>query len=370
MKSREWARNELDRLTARSKTPGLQYLAVGPAGVVIEHAAGWADIRRRIPMTPATTMMAYSMSKTITAAAVLRLVGEGKLGLDDPAEGYLPALPYGPAVTIRRLLAHTAGVPNPIPLRWVHPAAGHRGFEERPALVAALEAHPRLRSSPGKRYRYSNLGYWILGAVVEKAAGQRFDAFVESSILAPLGVGADQLGYEIPDPASHATAYLEKYSTMNVLKRFLIDDAYIGGYDGRWLRIRPHYPNGPAFGGLVGTAGGFGRFLLDQLASRSRILPDEIRALFYEPQRTLEGAEVPMTLGWHIGELEGERCFFKEGGGGGFHSMMRLYPDRGLGSVILSNATGFQVSRTLDRLDRELFRGPPAEAGSSRAADR
>ena len=66
--------SHLNTLTATSKVPGIQYVVVSSAGVVFEHASGFADIRHRIPVDAATTMMAYSMSKTITAAAVLQLV--------------------------------------------------------------------------------------------------------------------------------------------------------------------------------------------------------------------------------------------------------------------------------------------------------
>ena len=94
---------------------------------MFEHASGWADIRYRIPVDGTTTMMAYSMSKTITAVAVLQLVERGRVGLGEPVERYLGSLqPYGPAVTIRQLISHTSGIPNPIPLRWVHAADQHR----------------------------------------------------------------------------------------------------------------------------------------------------------------------------------------------------------------------------------------------------
>jgi hypothetical protein len=73
----------------------------------------------------------------------------------------------------------------------------------------------------------------------------------------------------VVDPAYHATGYLEKYSLMNVVKGLLIDRSLIGECSGRWLAIRSHYLNGPAFGGLVGTAKGFGTFLQDQLREQS-----------------------------------------------------------------------------------------------------
>ena len=121
----------------------------------------------------------------------------------------------------------------------------------------------------------------------------------------------------------------------------------IGDYSGRWLEIRSHYLNGPAFGGLVGTASGFGKFLQDQLRERSVLLNDPTRHLFYAPQQTTRGTPVAMTLGWHIADLVGTRFFYKEGGGGGFHCMMRVYPGDGIGTVVMTNATGFDVRAPL-----------------------
>lgn len=340
----------LDSLVAR-RVPGLQYRAVGPGGPLVAHDAGWADLARRTPMTPATTMMAYSMSKTITAAAVLQLVGAGTVGLDDPVEKYVPT-PYGHDITVRQLLAHLSGIPNPIPLRWVHPAAQHPRFDERRALGAQMAAHPRLASTPGTKFAYSNIGYWLLGEVVAKVAGCWFESYVVERVLAPLGISARDLAYAIPEGSPHANGYLEKYSFINLFKRSLLDPQYLGAYEGPWLRIEPHYPNGPAFGGIVGTAAGFAKFLLDQLQPSSAILDAGTRALFYEQQRTTRGKRIPMTLGWHMGTLGRVPFFYKEGGGGGFHCEMRIYPSPGVGTVVMTNATGFNVKRCLNALDR------------------
>jgi len=65
-----------------------------------------------------------------------------------------------------------------------------------------------------------------------------------------------------------------------------------------------------------------------------------------------------MTLGWHMGDLERTRFFFKEGGGGGFHCMMRVYPDDGIGTVVMTNATGFDVRRLLDTMDASFIASP------------
>lgn len=346
----------LTELTATSRLPGIQYVVVTANGVLLEHASGWADLRRRVRLDPATTLMAYSMSKTITAAAALQLVETKRVGLDDPVEQYLGSLlPYGPAVTIRQLISHTSGIPNPLPLGWVHAADRHETFDEDAALALVLKKHPRLSFAPGSRYAYSNIGYWLLGKVVERATGEKFTAYVNDRILRALGIEARDLGYTVVDPAHHATGYLEKYSLMNLVKGFLIDRTLIGDYSGSWLAIRSHYLNGPAFGGLVGTARGFGRFLQDQLRKESVLFGDDTRRQFYTQQQTSRGTPIPMTLGWHIGYAGGERFFYKEGGGGGFHCMMRVYPDGGVGTVVMTNATGFDVRALLDTIDPTFF---------------
>jgi CubicO group peptidase (beta-lactamase class C family) len=286
---------------------------------------------------------------------VLQLVEANRIWLDSPVARYLDAIPYGPDVTVRQLLAHTSGIPNPIPLRWVHPAERHATFDESAALATVLREHPRPKFTPGAKYGYSNIGYWLLGRIVAQASGETFTSYVSGQVLRPLGVTPRELGYAIPDPAHHATGYLAKYSLLNLVKGFLIDSQLIGEYDGRWLSIRSHYVNGAAFGGLVGTARGFGTFLQDQLGHHSRLFSDSTRSLLYAPQHIRDGAPIAMTLGWHVGTTNGIRFFFKEGGGGGFHHMMRLYPDRGIATVLMTNATGSDVSKWLDTLDAQFL---------------
>ncbi|HUK20049.1 MAG TPA: serine hydrolase domain-containing protein [Gemmatimonadales bacterium] len=349
------ARAYIAAQVARSRTPGIQYLVLDSARVRFAYDGGWADLAQRAPMDSTTTMMAYSMSKTITAAAVLTLVQEGRVALDSPIAAYLDSLPYDRAITVRQLLAHTSGLPNPIPLRWVHPAARHPDYLEGPALEAIIRAHPRLSSPPGTRYAYSNIGYWLLGGIVERASGQPFSTYVRRRMFEPLGIAPAELGYTIPDGAPHATGYLAKYSLTNLLKGWLIDRELIGDYTGSWLAIRSHYVNGAAFGGLVGTARGFGMFLQDQLAPHSRVMNDATRALFFTQQHTTAGKPIAMTLGWHIGQANGSPFYYKEGGGGGFHNMMRLYPEEHIATIVMTNATGFDVRRFLDRVD-PLFR--------------
>ena len=142
---------------------------------------------------------------------------------------------------------------------------------------------------------------------------------------------------------------------MNLAKRLLIDRQFIGSYEGAWLRIEPHYLNGPAFGGLVGTARGFGALLQDQLRPRSVLFDNPARELLYTAQRTAARRVVPMTLGWHMGDLNGIPFFYKEGGGGGFHCEMRVYRVNRVATVVMTNATGFDVKGCLNAQDREFL---------------
>lgn len=174
MRTIQAVRDHLDAIVRASKAPGLQFVVVTAQGPVFEFFGGWADIARRHPMGPNTTLMAYSLSKTFTAAAVLQVIGARRMSLDEPIGRHLDFSPYGPQVTIRRLLAHTAGIPNPIPLAWIHSLAAHETFDEHSALVRVLRRHGRLAFTPGMKYGYSNIGYWLLGEFVQRVTGVAF----------------------------------------------------------------------------------------------------------------------------------------------------------------------------------------------------
>ncbi len=340
---------------AGKQVPGLQYVVVNANEVIYEFAGGMADMLNKQPMTLNTTLMAYSMTKTFTAVAVLQSVERQKLSLNDVIDEYLPEGYYrGHNITIRQLLSHTAGISNPIPFDWVHLVEEHAYFNEATALANVIREHPKLSSSPGKKYAYSNIGYWLLGKIVEQAWGQSFSEYVRTNILQRLTISLHDMNFIIHDLKQHAKGYLAKYSLMNLLKSLMIDNKYIGEYESKWLHINNHYVNGPAFGGLIGNARGFSYLLQDQLQNTSVLFNSNTKSLLETQQVNRDGKLVPMTLGWHVGKLEGDTYFFKEGGGGGFHAEMRIYPNKGIGSVVMANNTGFNSTRFLNRVDKSL----------------
>lgn len=345
--------------TAGKDVPGLQYVVVGPEGTLFDYAGGWADVGQRVPLTSGRTMMAFSMTKPVTAIAVLQLVEQGLLGLDDDIDRYLPQTPYrGQKITVRQLLAHTSGIPNPIPLRWTHLAQEDATFDEDAALADVLNANADLRSAPGERYAYSNIGYWLLGKIVEEVTDQSYATYVRANVLRSLGLSSTEMDFVIPDAGNHANGYVARLSMTNMIKGFVTDSALWGEYEGNWLRLNPFHLNGPAFGGLVGTARGFGVLLQDQLRAQSVLLGPEMKQLLETPQTTNDGEPLAMTLGWHIDETNGIRYFYKQGGGGGFRAEMRIYPGRGIGSVVMVNRTEFNSTALLNRVDRPFIAVP------------
>jgi len=165
-----------------------------------------------------------------------------------------------------------------------------------------------------------------------------------------------EIGFKINDPSNHAKGYLAKYSFVNLIKGFVTSKEVWGEYEGSWLHINDVYLNGPAFGGAIGSARAFGRVLQDLLPEESLLLEKSTMQLLYTAENTNSGKRIPMTLGWHIGELNGLSYFYKEGGGAGFHSEMRIYRSHGLASVIMTNRTAFNSRKELSRIDENFIR--------------
>jgi len=334
--------------------PGIQYIVVNGKGIVYQYAGGLADIKQHIPVNPNTTMAAFSMTKPLTAIAILQLLEAGKTLLGDKASDYVYH-PYDQDITIEQLLNHTSGIPNPLPLRWVHLPEKHNSFNANDALKKVLSSNPKQKYRPAEKYLYSNIGYWLLGKIIEKVTNQEYSEYVRQHIFAPLNIKSEELDFAIVRPENHAKGYLEKYSFMNLLKVFLLDDYVWGEYEGSWLHINNVYLNGPSFGGAIGSASAFARILQDLLKEHSLLLSDSTRKLLFQQATNSSSEKIDMTPGWHIERLADTGYFYKEGGGAGFHCEMRIYPDKGTGSVVMVNSTTFDTKKFLSTLDMQFF---------------
>jgi len=334
--------------------PGIQYIVVNSDSVVFEYSAGQADIKNKVGLSSNHTMAAFSMTKTLTAIGVLQLVERHQIKLDDKISLYVEH-PYSTEITIRQLLSHTSGLPDPIPLKWVHLAKDHTTFNEKKALKKVLLENPKASSLPGEKYDYSNIGYWLLGGVIENVSGLSYSKYIEKNIFDPLHLSKSEISFSVDQENNHAKGYLKKYSFMNLLKSFLIEETTWGEYEENWLRINNVYLNGPAFGGAIGSAKAFSQILQSLLSENSVLLGSNVKQHLYAQEKDTSGKEIDMTLGWHIGELNENKYYFKEGGGAGFHSEMRVYPDINLATVLMVNRTSFNTRKQLSRLDSAVM---------------
>ena len=331
-----------------SMEPGIEYVIVDSNKTLFKYSDGLADIKDQKSVTLQTTMSAFSMTKSITSIAILQLAQDQKLNINDMVSKYVRH-PYNQAITIEMLLTHTSGIPNPIPLSWTHLASEVSEYDETKALKEVLEKHPNQKFKPNTDYLYSNIGYWLLGEVIKKVSGDTYKGYVQKKILDPLGISAKEISFNIVNPADHAKGYLKRFSLINLLKRFLLESKYFGAYEQGWLHLKDTYLNGPSFGGLIGTAVGFSKILQDLLKTNSILLKD--KSHMYEKHVIANSEHIDMTLTWHVSQNRLGTYYFKEGGGAGFHCEMRIYPEKGIASVVMVNRTSFKTKKFLDQQD-------------------
>ena len=191
----------------RNAIPGASIAISTLDGPTFTGAYGYRDLATMAPATPDTSYLWFSLTKVVTATAVRMLADEGRLELDDPAADHVPGLRgHRPEPTVRQLLNHTAGFSNPLPIRWVRADAAHDSSTDD-LLERLLAKHGRPTHPIGGAAHYSNLGYLILGAVIEAAAGEPFDCYVRRAILRPLGMDRTDFVHTHPDLA--ATGYVK-----------------------------------------------------------------------------------------------------------------------------------------------------------------
>lgn len=331
--------------------PGLVLAVIDRDRIRHVAAFGVADLGTGAPCTPTTAFMWFSMSKIVTATATLRLADEGLLDLDAPITDYLPeARSRWDAPRVRHLLDHTSGLTNPLPLRWVHPASAPAP-DPADLLRRQLERRRAFRRPPGESRRYTNLGYLALGQIVEAASGTRFEDYVRAAVLEPAGM--HHTGYTYTD-RPRAVGYLRAPAVLTSLLRRSVPPGVAGRRVAGRLAFEPFYVDGPAYGGLIGDVLDAARFLrlhlCDGAIGGRRVLRAETARAMRRIDRP--GAPFDHGLGWfrHAG-AQGRPYVQHLGGGAGFRNVMRLYPDDGIGVVVLTNTTAsYDTTPLLDRL--------------------
>lgn len=339
------------------QVPGLAVVVASSDEVLTERGFGLADRASGTAMTPDTLCNWFSMTKLVTATAVVQLAERGALDLDAPVDRYYA--PFGAMrpsaraqqATVRNLLSHSAGVANPLPLRWVHLA--NEAGPSAPELVERLVSkHRRLRFDPGSKAAYTNLGYLVLGEVVARAAGQPFPDYVRTNVLAPLGMTSTD--FVAVDDDRWATPYQRRRTALSTLLPLLIPRTIIGDRDDRFVALHHFYVDGAAYGGLVGPATDAIRFARAHLGGGEL---DGVRILSEQSCRAMQmivarGRKLEVGLGWFRRDAAPGADFVEHlGGGAGFWSCLRIFPTRDRAVVVMGNATTYDHDAVVDGVD-------------------
>jgi len=346
----------LQKEIAGNKTPSVQYIIFNKEGIIHNFTAGLADTETGQAIDENTTYNLFSITKTFTAIAILQLQEQGKLNINEPAVKYLDNFPYGKSITIKHLLNHSAGIPNPIPLNWIHSIESHNTFNRNAFFDKIIANHNEADFNPNDKFKYSNLGYVLLGRIIEKTSGMKYEEYIERNIISRLGLNSDDLSFLITQLDKHSVGYIKKWSLLNIALGFFIDKSeFIGNSPGIWKPFRNYYVNGPYYGGLIGKRGALVKYLQAIMINDELLINNESKNMLLTENITNDGKAAGMCLAWFTGKLNGVKYYSHAGGGGGYYCEIRMYPEKGTGSVVIFNRTGISDERFLDKLDTYII---------------
>lgn len=346
-------RNHVHSLIGKGRVPSLSIAVTRRDGLVYSGSFGYADLAETRLATPATQYLWFSISKVVTATALLKLADEGLIDLTSPISKYIPSYVSKEAKNqpvVAQLLNHTAGVANPIPIRWVHPARDSN-FDTRGFLEHQFARHGKPKYPVGQGGRYSNLGYLILAEIVHQASGVKFEEYVREQILRPIGMLKTDYVYR--SDLDQAVGYIRMPQLVGPIVKALLPKGIVGDRHGDFQSLQPFLVNGAGYGGLVGDVEEAARFaalhLSDGMCHGKRILSAETVRLMRQIQTP--GKPFNFGLAW-FRETKNVGTDFVEhyGAGAGFFNVMRLYPELDEGIVLMANTTAAYDFDTLLKL--------------------
>lgn len=304
----------LHALLEQQGAPSLAVAVVHQGRRVVAQGQGWANLEWRVPATSETVYQIGSVTKPFTALAVLMLVQEGRLALDAPLGSFLPLAPKPwHAVTLRQLLSHTGGVPSEIV-----PTGKEHVFVEGfpPEKLLTLLTPAPLEFEPGTRWSYSNLGYYLLGLVIERGAGRSYARFLQERVFQPLGMTQTRVNDRTALVPQRASGYEEEKGT---------------------------FRNVPSVPGVVPYAAGAILSTVQDLAKsecallQGRLLSPALFKEMVSPVTLKDGTRTDYGLGWTVDRVGGRQRIYHPGGIPGFSSVVLRYPGEKLSVIVLCN---------------------------------
>lgn len=303
---------EAERL--RLKIPGLTVSIGEDLRLAWTKGFGVADLENQVPASPATMYRIGSISKPITAVAILQLAERGKLDLDAPIQKYVPLFPQKPwPITARELLGHLGGIRH---YRTIDEMNSTRHYTNLTDPLRAFANEPLL-FPPGTRYSYSTYGYNLLGVALEAASHTRFLDYLKENVFAPAGMARIRQDdvFAIVPHRSHG--YVRRID--GTLQNCALADT----------------SNKIPGGGFISTADDLVRFVI--ALDRGALVSRETRLRMFTPQRTSDGKAVPYGLGWSIFEHGSRRWVGHAGAQQGVSTYLLAAPEEGLVVAVMAN---------------------------------
>lgn len=325
-------------------TPGCA-VGVSDRGRVVERAYGMADLEHDVPNATTTRFEAGSVSKQITAAAVVLLALDGKLSFDDDVRKHFPELPdYGTRITVRHLLNHTSGLRD-----WGSVAAiggwprGTRVYTNDLTLEIARRQRA-LNYTPGAYYSYTNTGYSLLALLVGRVSGKPLAEFTRERIFAPLGMTS--------------TSWRDDFTRV-VPGRAI---AYEPGADGTF-RLDMPFENTYGHGGLLTTPADLLRFTAN-LESGTLGGPRFVEEM-HRQARLTNGRTIPYASGINVMSYRGVPEVSHSGSTAGYRAYLARYPRQGVAVAVLCNHAAANATALAHRV-AESFLGAAAASAAAR----
>ena len=306
------------RYEARPEFVGLSVAVARGDHLIVDEGVGMADLEWKAPADAKSPFRIGSLTKQFTAAAIMKLHEQGKIGLDDPLSKYLPDFDTeGHTVTIRQMLTHTSGIPN---------YTAQPGFfvKEAPLdltdeqLLATIKGVP-FDFEPGTKWAYSNTNYYLLGMIVAKLSGMTYADYMQQAFFGPLGLTHTRHGATAPIIPERAQGYSYRPATHEHLNSAAISMNVPGGA-----------------GALVPTAGDLLRWQIALTGGRA-VSPASYHEMIASAVPTGQG-DAKYGFGLGIGTQMGHQVISHNGGINGFNSVLSYLPDVGLRIAVISNS--------------------------------
>jgi CubicO group peptidase (beta-lactamase class C family) len=317
---------------------GLSIAVVRGGDTIVMRGYGRADLEHDVPATAQTVYRIGSITKQFTAVAILQLIEQGKLTLDDTLQRFLPDFPaQGNRVTIRHLLTHTSGIKSYTSLgpEW----QDKMRLDLTHAQLVALFRDKPFDFAPGARFLYDNSGYYLLGMIVERVSGLAYAEYLNQRLFTPLGL--------------RATAYCDDRTVL---------PHRASGYEldsGTFVNASPLSMTQPfAAGALCSTVGDLVAW--QRSLHAHRLIGAASYARMTTPGTLNDGSRTTYGFGLGVGTLDGHRRIGHGGGINGFLSILDDYPDDSLSVVVLANSESARPGRLAQEIARVVLGAPAA----------